>query len=157
MKTIAFLLLSLFYLNCLVAQEKGIKIFNEQTGKGIIIKENKRVKIKTFDGVKISGRLKIFDNETIIVKNETIKLSQIEKIKRNPLIISIITNGMLYYYGAALIGASIVIYAFTGNATSFLLTIPAAAFIYGGIKSPNILKGYKATSNWKYSIIKISE
>jgi len=156
MKKIAFLLLSLFYLNCLIAQQKkGIDIFNEQTGKEIIIKENKRVKIKTSDGVKISGRLKIIDNETILVKNEKIKLSQIEKIKRNPLIISILTNGILYYNGAALAGASILIYAITGNAASFLLTIPATAFIYGGIKSPNILKGYKATSSWKYRIIKI--
>lgn len=155
MRKIIFLLVSLISLNCLVAQESGIKIFNEQIGKEITIKENKRIKVKTSSGLKISGRFKIFDNETITIKSVNIKLSDIEKIKRNPLIISILTNGILYYYGAALAGASIVLYAFTGNAASFLLTIPSAAFIYGGIKSPNILKGYKMTNNWKYEIIDI--
>ena len=50
MKKLISLLLSLFFLNCLVAQEKAIKIFNEKTGKEIIIKENKRIRIKTLDG-----------------------------------------------------------------------------------------------------------
>jgi len=104
--------------------------FLAKNGKEIIIKENKRIKIKTSNGIKISGRFKIFDTETILIKNEKINLSQIEKIKRNPLIISIFINGVFYYFGAALAGASLVVYAFSGNATSFLLAIPSAAFIY---------------------------
>lgn len=157
LKKLILLILFFFTVNSLVAQEKFIKIFNEQTGKEIKIKDNKRIKIKTSDGVKISGRFKIFDNKTIIIQNEKIKLSQIEKIKRNPLTISILTNGILYYIGAVLAGAGIILYAFSGNASSFLLTIPSAAFIYGGIKSPNILKSYKMTSNWKYEIMTITE
>lgn len=157
MKKLTLLLLSLFFLNCIVAQEKSIMIFNEKTGKEIIIKENKRIKIKTFYGVKISGRFKIFDNETIILNNETIKLSQIEKIKRNPLIISILTNVILYYSGTALISTSILLYAYTGDPLAFLFTIPATGFIYARDKSLNILKGYKSTGNWKYKIIEMPE
>ena len=70
MKKLIFLFLSLFFLNSLVAQEKAIKIFNEKTGKEIIIKENKRIRIKTLDGEKVSGRYKILDDETIILKNQ---------------------------------------------------------------------------------------
>jgi len=157
LRKIIFLIVSLISFNCLIAQSSGIKIFNEKNGKEIMLRENKRIKIKTSDGVKISGRFKIFDDETILIKNEKVKLSQIEKIKRNPLIVSIFTNGIFYYYGATLAGVSIALYAFSGNVTSFLLTIPSAGFIYGGIKSPNILKGYKMTNNWKYEIIVISK
>jgi small nuclear ribonucleoprotein (snRNP)-like protein len=157
MKRLILLFLILFFLNGLIAQEKALEIFDEITAKEIIIRENKRIRIKTFEGEKISGRFKIFDNETIILKNETIKLSQIEKIKKNPLVVSIITNGILFYCGVALIGVSVFIYAFSGDVASFLFTIPAAVSIYGGIKSPNILIGYKATGNWKYEIIKIPE
>ena len=157
MKKLIFLFLSLFFLNCLVAQEKAIKIFNEKTGKEIIIKENKRIRIKTLDGEKISGRYKILDDETIILKNQRIKLSQIEKIKKNPLGISILTNGVFYSGGAFIAGVTFFAYILGAPAAIFLTTIPAAAFIYGRTKSPNILKGYKATGDWKYEIIKISE
>ena len=157
MKKLIFLFLSLFFLNCLVAQEKAIKIFNEKTGKEIIIKENKRIRIKTLNGEKISGIYKILDDETIILKNQRIKLSQIEKIKKNPLGISILINGVFYYFGVVLTGAAFLAYIYAGHAEVFLVTIPAAAFIYGGTGSPNILKGYKSTGDWKYGIIKISE
>lgn len=149
------LILSLLFLNHLEAQEQAIKVFNEKTGKGLVIKEGKRIRIKTFEGEKISGRFKVIDDQSILVKNKRIKLSQIEKIKRNPLIATILTNGILYYIGTALIGASIIFYAFTEYTESAIFLIPATAFIYAGVKSPNILKGYKIKSNWKYSIVKI--
>ena len=75
------------------------------------------------------------------------------KIKRNPLVLSILTKGLLYYCGFVLAVASVILYVFSGSTASFLLTIPAAAFIYAGVKSPNILKGYKSAGYWKYEII----
>ena len=76
------------------------------------------------------------------------------KLKKNPLALSIITNGIFHYHGALLTGATIVTFAFLGNAAPIIFFgFPAAALIYGGIKSPNILKGYKAKRNWKYKTI----
>ncbi|MDO5970643.1 hypothetical protein Q4Q35_12570 [Flavivirga aquimarina] len=152
-KIIYFMLLSLFFLNNIAAQEKSIKVFNEQRAKQITIKENKRIKIKTFDGIKVSGRIKIIDDQTILLGNKEIKLSEIEKIKRNPLIISICSSVLLYYCSAALSITSITLYAFSGDASAFLFIIPSTAFGYAGMKFPNILKGYKTSSNWKYKII----
>lgn len=155
--TIFILIVSVFCLNSLTAQVKGIKIFNEDTQKEVIIKENKRIRIKTIDGVKISGRYKAVDNDTIEIKGRKINLNQIVKLKRNPLLVSILTNGIMFYFGAGLAGASIAIYAFSRSASSFLLVIPSVALIYGGIKSPNILKGYKTQHNWSYKIITITK
>lgn len=143
--------------NTLIAQEKGIKIFNAQIGKEILIKENKRIKIEKSDGIMLAGKFKVLDSTTILLNNEQIKLSEIEKIKKSPLLISILTTGILCYFGAGLAGASLVLYAFSGKAASFLLTIPAAGLIYGGIKLPNIFKGYKTTKNWQYQIINTSQ
>ena len=157
MKKLIFLFLSLFFLNSLVAQEKAIKIFNKKTEKEIIIKEHKRIRIKTLDGEKVSGRYKILDDETIILKNQRIKLSQIEKIKKNPLGISILTHGVFYSGGVFLAFASLVSYLFDVPAAGHAAAILSLSIIYGGTRSPNILKGYKLTGNWKYGIIKISE
>ncbi|MEP1488523.1 MAG: hypothetical protein ABJK28_08850 [Algibacter sp.] len=145
--------MSLFFLNGIEAQEKSIKIFNEQNAKQITIKENKRIKIRTFDGIKISGRFKIIDDQTILLGNKEIKLNQIEKIKKNPLMISICTSVLLYSCSVTLSVTSIALYASTGDVAAFLLIIPSTGFSYAGMKPPNILKGYKTTSNWKYKII----
>ena len=149
---ILLLLISVISFKCLIAQENAISVFKDQTEKEIRIKENKRIRIKTTEGKTISGRFKIFDNETIIIKNKKINLNQIQKIKKNPLAQSILTSGVFYYHGVALAIGSAFVFA-TFNEAGLLLAIPAAALIYGGIKSPNVLKGYKTKRNWKYKTI----
>lgn len=157
MLKLTLLILSLFVFNCLVAQEKAIKIFNEQKSKEIIIKENKRIRVQTYDGLKISGRFKIIDNETIRVKYKKINLSEIYNIKRNPLVMSILIDGTFYYFGTIFFVGSLALYGLTGGEeASLFLMIPSAALIYGGIKSPNILKSH-TTSNWQYEIITITK
>lgn len=151
------LIFNLCFISLSFSQEQAIKIYNENFKKEVILKENKRIKVKTRDGEKISGKFKIVDHQTLMIKNKKIAFNQIEKIKRNPLALSIITKVFFYYYSAAFAGASIVIYAFSGNATSFLLAIPAGLLIYGGSKCPNVLKGYKTTRNWCYEIVTISK
>lgn len=151
-KITCIMLLTLFFLNGIAAQEKSIKVFNKLNEKQIIIKENKRVKIRTFNGLKVSGRFKIIDHQTIIIGDKEIKLSQIKKMKRNPLLLAIGTRVFLFYTSAVLSVTGIV-YAFTGCTAAFLLIIPSTACTYGVIKPPNLLREYKTTSNWKYQII----
>ncbi|WP_242206498.1 hypothetical protein [Aestuariivivens insulae] len=167
MQKFMLLVFSLVAFNSLIAQERGLSIYNDQESKSIIIKENKRIRIKTFDGIKLTGKFKIIDYETIHIKNRHIKLNQIEKIKKHPLVISILINGSLYWLGAAFFigGVELAILAFSGGDGSGLLLAPVALLImtpspfliYEAIKSPNILKGYKNTSHWKYEIITISD
>ena len=142
MKALILISLAMFSFNVLIAQERAIRITHTKNEKETIIKELKRIRIKTVAGERISGRYTIVDKKTIEVKDRVIPISEIEKIKRNPLLFSIVTNGFLYDGGAVIAGISLVAFALTGEAAVFLFTIPAGMLIYGGIKSPNVLKGF---------------
>lgn len=156
MKKMTILIFSLLFINFTFSQESVIKITNQTSKKEKIIKENKRIKIKTTDGRKISGRFTVIDNNAILIKNEQILLTNIEEIKRNSLAISIFTTGFLVYGGAVTAGLGVIIGAFA-DSTAFLLTIPAAGMIYTGIKSPNFQKNHKKDKSWTFEIIKNSE
>jgi hypothetical protein len=130
---------------------------NQVSKKEIIIKENNRIRIRTVDGQKISGRFKIIGKETILIKNKKIELANIEKIKRNPLLVSIVTNGLFIYIGAGITIVGVAVAGITSQSSLFLLAIPGAGMIYTGIKSPNFLRGYKKNSNWNYELITTSE
>ena len=84
-------------------------------------------------------------------------MSQIEKIKKNPLGISILTHGVFYSGGAFIAFIGLFLYAYEETEAGHVAAILSLSIIYGGTKSPNILKGYKLTGDWKYEIIKISE
>jgi hypothetical protein len=73
-------------------------------------------------------------------------------LKRNPLFTSILTSGFLIYGGALTAGFGVIIGIFV-DSTAYLLTIPAAAMIYTGIKSPNINRNYNTDKGWKFEII----
>ncbi len=153
---ITLVFFSLIFANLLFAQEKAIKISSSTSEKEVIIKENKRIKIKTVDGQKISGRFHIDHNKAIVIKDQRIALSDIESLKRNPLFLSIFGSGFLIYGGALTVGMGAIIGMFV-EASGFLLAIPGAAMIYAGIKSPNILKNYSADGNWEFELITLTQ
>ena len=155
MRILLILFISSFFSNLIFAQEGVLKIVNQTSEKEILIKENKR--IKTIEGQKISGRFRIIGKETILIRKKKIKLADIEKIKRNPLLVSIVTNGLFIYVGAGIAIVGVAVGGITNQSSLFLLTIPGVGMIYNGIKSPNLLKGYKKDSNWKYELITPSE
>lgn len=156
MKKIFLIIIGLFFFNLLIAQHQAIKITNINTNKEKVIKENKRIKLKIFDGRKIKGRFKIENNSTIVVDNFRIDLSDIDALKRNPLLTSIFTSGFLIYGGALTAGLGVLI-GILADSTAFWLTIPAAGMIYAGIKSPNFNKNHKTDKGWKFEIITISD
>ena len=156
MKKTTILFLSLFLVNLMAAQERARKISSPASEKKAIIKENKRIKIRTADGQKVSGRFSIEDNSAIIIEDQKIALSDIESIKRNPLFLSVFSSGFLIYGGVLAVGMGAIIGIFI-ESSGFLLAIPGAAMIYAGIKSPNILKNYNAEDNWTYELILLSE
>ena len=156
MKKLFLLIFSSLFFNVAIAQTNAIKITNINTNKEKIIKENKRIKLKTFDGRKIKGRFKIENNSTIIIDNVRINLSDIDALKRNPLLTSILTSGFLIYGGAITAGFGVLIGVLV-DSTAFWLTIPAARMIYTGIKSPNFNKNHKTDKGWKFEIITISD
>ena len=139
-----------------LAQEQVIKITNESVAKEIIIKENKRIRVRTQDREKITGRFTVIDSRTISIKDQEISLSEIISIKRNPLLLNIFTSSFFVYAGAITIGIGAIIAALS-DSSAWLLAIPGSAMIYTGIKSPNFLKNYKTEGDWSFEIIPILE
>lgn len=103
----------------------------------------------TNGGKKISGRFLIVNEKTITVKENIIQLTEIARIKKNPLLGSIITD-FLMLYGLYVVTGFIGI-ATNSNAVHLILFIPSAIFIVA--KSPNITNSYKQKINWDYEII----
>lgn len=156
MKISTFLLLSISFFQLTIAQEQAIKLTNEASPKEFIIKENKRIRIETVDGLKISGRFGIEGSNIILINGQRIGLTDIQSIKRNPLLLSIFTSGFFIYAGAITTGMGVIIGAFI-DSTAFLLTIPGAAMIYTGIKSPNFNRKFKKDKNWTFELITTSQ
>lgn len=90
---------------------------------------------------RISGKYRI-DNNFIVINGERIALTDSADIKRNPLLVTALSNGLLIYGGARTIGFGVIIGVFT-NTTAFLLTIPLTAMLYAVIKWPNFSKKNK--------------
>jgi len=150
-------LLSFFITFTFSAQEKSILISKQNTRKQIKIKEGKRIRVKTLNGKRLSGRFKILNDSTIFIKNKTLKFSEIEKIKRNPLAMTLPLSIITGTYGGAmvLIGIAFAV-AIDNSAAVVPLTIFMATgtgLIYSAIRPPNILKGYSYFRDWKYDIV----
>lgn len=153
MKILRILLpLGLLFINPTWAQEQAIKITNPSSGKEIIIRNNKRIKILTNDGQKISGRFKIVDSNTIFIDDRPVELMDIQEIKRNPLLTSIFTSAFFIYGGALAVGFGALIGVLV-DTSAYYLILPGAGMIYTGIKSPNFNRNFKRDKNWAFEII----
>jgi small nuclear ribonucleoprotein (snRNP)-like protein len=135
--------MSLSFLTATYAQQQAIKITNEVSKKEKIIKENKRVILTTKDGQRIKGRLKLGDNNTVVVDGVKIRLTDIDQLKRNPFSTSILTSEILVDDMV--------------ETSGLWLVIPAAAIIYTGIKSPNFNKNFETDKGWQFEVITIPE
>ena len=96
MKKLFLLTFSLLCIVTVTAQNKGLKINATSTSKEIIIKENKRIKIKTIDGLELKGRFKTYGENFIIIDDVKVDLQHIKELKRNPLLTSILSTCLLY-------------------------------------------------------------
>ena len=142
MKQLVLLCVCVLSVNLAVAQKRAIKISKNSTGKEKIIKENKRIRITTVNGEKYKGRFTIKDDQSIEIDGEIIQLDDIAKIKRNSLLLNILTSGSMIYVGSGLLGIGLLVGLLTDSSAAYLLTVPGSALNEGGILSPNLSKGY---------------
>ena len=137
-------------------QQQLLKITNPSLSKEILIKENKRIKIKTVDGIKHAGRFTAGVDQTLIIDGVPIALADIAEIKRNPLLLSLFTSGFFIYAGAITAGVGLLVAVF-GQPAGALLTIPAAGMVFIGIKSPNFLRKFKRGGNWTFELVPVAD
>ena len=134
------------------AQTQVLSITNITKNKEIFITQNKRVIVKTKDGKRIKGRLKIIDNETISLKGTVISLNEIVLIRKNPLLVSLLIDGVFFYFAGATLAVGAIIAAFIQAGYAGYL-IASASLIALGIISPKVTKGYKSKNGYKYKIV----
>ena len=154
MKKLFVILFSTVFVTCSFSQINAIKISNPNSQKEIIIEENSNIRIKTLEGKKLSGKFHFLDNNSIVIKNKTIPISTIEKIKRNPLLLHLANASIFLYTG--LISNLFIFYFNEAIASEILLLAGITPPIIGIIASPNILKGYKRSDNWCYELVQLS-
>lgn len=133
------LVVCFFVVTNVFSQEKFLSISNTETGKVSVFKQNERVKVKTQQGGKIKGNLLIVDENQIMIKNILIPISNVEKIKHNPLVLNVLISGTFFIIGAYGVLGGLVILAWSGEALGAIALITGAASITAGILSPNFL------------------
>jgi hypothetical protein len=146
LRKITFLIFVLFSSIMLKAQEKGVNLTNKESGKTVFLKENRRVLIKTDSGKVFKGRFKIADNNSIIIRKDTIALTSVASIKRKPFGLAAVSGVIIMGIGTPVIIAS----AAQGGLA--LLALPVGVGIDGvGLIPPVLPKKYKK-HEWDYAI-----
>lgn len=153
-----FIIMALFITATAFSQEKFLSFTKTQTGEEILIKENVRIRLKTIDGKRLKGRVLFTQDNMLEIKGEKVSLESIEKIKRNPLLLTIVVDGALIYYAGAVTIIGLYIYAFTGEAAFLIAAIPlTGGLIYATAKSPNIIPAYQMKNYKDIKIVSLSK
>jgi len=155
MKLLSLCIFLLFISFSAIGQIKAIKVTNQDSKKEIIFKNKNRVKVKTNDERKIRGKLFIQD-EKIYINNIIVDPEDISFIKKDPLLIYILTSSFLLYSGASLAGVAFILGVLV-DSSLLLLGIPAGVLFYTGLKAPNFNKKYSLDNRWTLELIEIPE
>ena len=153
MKT--FVLILLFFSICQngLCQERVLSIVNNTVNKEVFLKEHRRIKVITEMGEKFEGEFSILNQNTIEVNGVILGLNEISTIRKNPLGLTIFLKANFFHMGAVTLVLSALLSGFAMNLSYFLVGVAVfAGGIYGGIKPPNLKKGYKTSDNWEFTI-----
>lgn len=142
----------------ILAQERVLVITNLETHKEKSFKENSRIKIKTLSGGKLVGRLQIIDENSIRLRGVTVSLSDIEKVKKHPLIASIGHSVGMTALGVGTVAVGALLSdPFIGgssDAPKYIGIVLGIGAIYGATQPINLFdKGYSINKKWRFSII----
>ena len=149
------ILLFLLILKFGVSQDKAILVsnLNPDIEEEVVFIENQRIQVITNRGKKHSGRLRILDNENILLKKTEIEFDHITMIKSNKLFIDVLISASTILSGAiiSLIGF-VNVYNNPHLARPTLIGGPMLIGI-GIFDSPNPAKRYRQNKGWQFKII----
>ncbi len=150
---ITFFVFALFIATGLLSQEKFISIYNPVSDKTAVFKDNARVRVKTSDGGKLSGKLHIQDDINVMINNISIPVTSIEKIKLNPLFLNVLISGTLIIMSAYSFLAGLVVAVWGGAGLGVALIGSSVGFAVAGILSPNFLPAVTVDSGSTVKIV----
>jgi hypothetical protein len=149
MKTLIYVVVFLISFTAF-SQQKAIEVTNIQTGKVKVFAENQRIKIRTLDGKKHVGNLKILDSLSFTVNNQSVKIESLKSIKLQPKTLATVKT-VVFATGLAIVGASLVA-ASEGNDSAFLLfTIGSGVTIGAGLLEN--INASTSNNKWTFKII----
>ncbi len=154
---ILLLLIGFLVATSAFSQEKYLSISDSIAEKESVFKEHNRIRVKTIQGGKVSGKLIIVDENQIMVGKIIIPIESIAKIKQNPLLLTFIVSGFLFVAGGYAILGGIVLTVWGGTGFGIAAGVIGGALIFTGIKSPNILPSVKTNANSNIKITNVLE
>jgi len=131
------------------AQKKQLVAKDTYSLKEVVFNEGKRVRIKTIQNGKLSGRLFFTEDGKIRIKSHVIPIEQIVKIKKNPLLLHIVTSSTCIFAGTALITGGLVGVIFASDTAASLAIIPGSGLIFLGVIFPNPLRACNMQKEYK--------
>jgi hypothetical protein len=144
-----FQILFLFFLaNFMFAQQPGILLEKKDSQKKIFIKENKRIKIETNNGITYSGKYKIIDQNTISIDSISIPINSIVAIKKQSLSFLILTP-IIVVTGVVLVLGGVGVSVLGGVKSVIGVGMLFSGFYVGLI--PFITSNHKS-NKWSYSV-----
>lgn len=151
-----FILFSLCWSISLFSQEKVIAITHPEQVKTWQLVDGERIRLKTMDGERYSGEMKILDDETLIIRGKEIRINDIAKIKRHPRVLTVLTGIAMTYFGSGFVGAGVLWASISGISAPLLLVIPGGALIYGAFDGTNVLRSFKRDKGFEYQVVSAS-
>jgi small nuclear ribonucleoprotein (snRNP)-like protein len=144
-----FQILFLFFLaNFMFAQQPGILLEKKDSQKTIFIKENKRIKIETNNGITYSGKFKIIDQNTFSIDSISIPINSIVAIKKQSLSFLILTP-IIVVTGVVLVLGGVGVSVLGGVKSVIGVGMLFSGFYVGSI--PFITSNHKS-NKWNYSV-----
>lgn len=158
MKKVGLLLSLLMFVVIVKSQEKYLEIYNPELERTKTIEENKRVRLKTLDGKKFSGKLGFQDSTVILVRNIPIELDEVKQIKKNPLAVNIISKTALSGAGILMVGFGLLIPQIglgIEDSKRFkfgLIIVSGVALNYAAFKGLNFIPVNSKSQGWKFQV-----
>ncbi|WP_010181814.1 hypothetical protein [Aquimarina agarilytica] len=130
-----------FFSTDVFCQKQILKLTSHNAVREIIFEEGDRVRVKSSSGKKFVGRILFIDNTSISLKGKVIEIKDIEKIKKNPLLVTVPSSiisfsaiGAGFLFGANSLDSDILPY----------VGLLSAGSMFAFYAPLNPLKGYKS-------------
>jgi len=132
----------------LIAQ-RNLQATKITSGKTVIIEEGQRVKVRTDDGERYYGRITLLDDQTILLRKDTLQLNNIVTIQKRPATKGVVTALMI---GAGTLGVAFTpVVALSSGTGAIALLAVASSVVTTGIVLPS-LAGNHSRKRWNYKI-----
>ena len=142
-------------MTALFAQNKGINLIKTTSADTTFLKENRRIKVKTTDGISIAGKLSIINDSEINIKGRIISIDSVVSIRKASTFSTILRTTSISIGTAAVVGGFAMATSETKGITSGATNSAGIGLVIVGLPfliAPLTVKKH-AIKKWKYEIV----